>query len=87
VDILLVRVDAELKFVVTAGLNYGGVASVKLARVQVVREFFVLKNQLPYDITNYRLVKIKRYAQGHYDIPYIIFQIFHRMLLTRQWRD
>lgn len=43
VNVLLVRIDAELEFVVAAGLDDRGVASVKLAGVQVVGELLVLK--------------------------------------------
>ena len=42
-NVLLVRVDAELELVVAAGLDDGRVASVKLGSVQVVCVLLVLQ--------------------------------------------
>jgi hypothetical protein len=46
VNVFLVRIDAELEFVVSAGLDDGRVTRVELRRVQVVGVFLVLKSKV-----------------------------------------
>ena len=42
-NVLFVRIHAELELVITAGLYNGGVASVQLAGVKVVGKLLILK--------------------------------------------